>query len=72
MTVGVGVDWNISKSFIMGGVFDCSFGKKTQFDFSKKKILWAPGQVDNKLAVKFAPTVMTFLVTAKYAFPTSR
>jgi len=72
LTVGCGVDYQVTQSFILGALFDVSFGKKTRFNFSKKNILWAPGQVDTNLSVRLKPTFSTFLVTAKWAFPTCR
>ena len=70
LTVGCGVDYQVTNSFIMGAVFDVSFGQKAKFNFAKKNILWAPGQIDQTLSARLKPTFSTFLVTAKWAFPT--
>jgi len=70
LTIGCGVDYQVTSSFIMGAVFDMSFGQKAKFNFAKKNILWAPGKTDNILSARLKPTFSTFLVTAKWAFPT--
>lgn len=70
LTVGCGVDYQVTNSFIMGAVFDVSFGQKAKFNFAKKNILWAPGKIDQTLSARLKPTFSTFLVTAKWAFPT--
>jgi opacity protein-like surface antigen len=70
LTVGCGVDYQVTNSFIMGAVFDMSFGQKAKFNFAKKNILWAPGKIDQTLSARLKPTFSTFLVTAKWAFPT--
>lgn len=70
LTVGCGVDYQVTNSFILGAIFDVSLGGKTRFNFAKKNILWAPGNVDDKLSIRLKPTFSTFMVTAKWAFPT--
>lgn len=72
LSVGVGVDFQVTSRFAVGATFDCAFGQNARFNFAKKNMLSAPGKIDSKLAVKFRPTVSTFMVNAKFEFPVNR
>jgi opacity protein-like surface antigen len=72
---GFGCDYAITSSFTIGALVDFSFVKKAKYDFSKKGLFWSAtinppvGIVDDKLAVNLRPTFNTFMISAKWTFP---